>query len=111
MPRRERSPIRVGDCKPWPFKRRPGERHMPALCRWVCVRNPRGAEFVNRRDGETIAILHPSTKKPGQWQVSRFDASGAIGDIVRPTCTETLYDSGILPATWKLRSVAQVDEK
>lgn len=101
---RRRSPVRVGNCKPWPFPPRPGERRHAPLCDWVCDGSIRGAEFVNRRNPKLIAVLHPSTKKAGQFQLSRFDEDGAIGDVVRPTCNAALKDSGIVPATWKLRS-------
>jgi hypothetical protein len=100
MARRQRSPV-VARCKPWPFPRKAGERRR-SICQWTCAREPQGAEFVNRRDGR-VAVLHPSTKRKG-WQVSLFDERGAISDIIRADCNTALYDAGITPTSWKLRT-------
>lgn len=106
---RRRSPIRAS-CKPWPFKPRPGERRRQ-ICYWVCEGAVTGAEFVNRRDPTRTAILHPSTKKLGSFQVSRFDADGAVGDVVRSSCSAALRDSDITPGNWKLRSVSPIAKR
>ena len=103
MPRRTPSPVRVGKCTPWPFPPRAGERRHAPLCKWVCARTPRGAEFASRQGRPQTAVLHPSTKKLGQWQVSFFDEDGAIRDVIRPTCDQALADAGVIPATWKLK--------
>lgn len=104
MPRRAPSPIRVGKCTPWPFPPRPGERRRRSMCKWVCARTPRGAEFASRRGVPQTAVLHPSTKKVGQWQVSFFDADGAIRDVIRPTCNQALADADIVTDLWKLKA-------
>lgn len=106
MARRTASPIRVGKCFPWPFKPKPGERRHAPVCKWVCARTPRGAEFASRHGVPQTAVLHPSTKKVGQWQVSFFDINGAVRDVIRPTCSQALADADIIPATWKLKAVA-----
>ena len=51
-------------------------------------------------------MLHPSTKRTG-WQVSRFDRHGAVGDVIRPTCSEALEAADITPYRWKLVEVAR----
>lgn len=106
---RRRSPIRAS-CKPWPFKQRRGERRR-SLCQWVCDRPVDGAEFVNRRDPRFTAILHPSTKKVGAFQVSRFVDGEALGDVIRASCTAALEDSHITPGSWKLRSVSPLAKR
>jgi hypothetical protein len=103
MARRQRSPVRVGKCFAWPFAAKPGERRHSPVCRWVCARAPKGAEFVDRNDRSRTAVLHPSTKKSG-WQVSFFDADGAVSDVIRKDCDTALYDAGIIPVAWRLRS-------
>jgi hypothetical protein len=74
------------------------------VCRWICDRAPRAAEFVQRDDPRRTAILHPSTKRKG-WQVSFFDQDGAVSDVIRADCSAALYDAGITPGAWRLRAV------
>lgn len=103
-----RSPLRV-TCKPWPFKPQPGEKRHKPICKWVCRPGAviRGAEFASRAAhgrpaGYWRAVLHPSTKEPGRWQVSLFDPEGAWGDSVRSTCNAALDAREIEPGSWKL---------
>lgn len=105
MTRRARSPLHVV-CRPWPFSPKPGERPHKPLCKWVCRGPLRGAEFVDRRDPRRRAVLHPSTKQAGRWQVSVFDQGGAVGDVVRDSCAAALKDRDIVPGRWKLVAVA-----
>lgn len=57
-------------------------------CRWVCTRPFKVASFRAAKDPRQTAILHPSTKEPGKWQLSLFDEQGPWGDRVRSTCSE-----------------------
>ncbi len=98
------SPIRVGNCKPWPFKTAPGSPRRQ-LCEWVCHGRVRGAAFSSRRGAAQIAILHPSTKRVGHWQVSFFDDAGPVRDVLSPTCQGALRAAGIKPAGWRLSNV------
>ncbi len=104
MTRRPRSPLHVV-CQPWPFPARAGERRHKPLCRWACRGPVRVAEFVDRRNPQRRAVLHPSTKQAGRWQVSVFDQQGAVGDVVRDSCAEALKARDISPGTWKLVEV------
>ncbi len=73
------------------------------------LRDPAGlkaAQFVDRRDPTWTVVLHPSTKRTG-WQVSRFDQHGAVGDTIRPTCSEALEAADITPYRWKLVEVVR----
>jgi hypothetical protein len=40
---------------------------------------------------DMFAVVHPSTVELGRWQVSYFDAAGAIGDTRRDTLGEALH--------------------
>lgn len=106
MTKGKKSPLKVA-CKPWPFKPRPGERKHKPLCKWVCRSGVpvRAASFISRRGQHWTAVLHPSTKERGRWQVSIFDEMGAIGDSIRNTCTEALSARDIMPESWKLVDV------
>lgn len=103
MTKRQRSPLRV-KCSPWPFELEPGERRR-SICHWVCDA-PVAAEFTRRHSkyGPHTAILHPSTKGRGRWQVSFFDDLGAVSDVNRATCSEALKDADIVPSNWKLKA-------
>lgn len=73
------------------------------ICRWACIGSVQGARFTRRHNPDDMAIVHPSTKKPGWWQVSFFDAQGPSGDSQRKTCSEAV---GLLePWEWRLREV------
>lgn len=99
-----RSPI-YAVCRPWPFPPKPGERHHKPICQWACRGPMRAAEFVDRRDPSRRAVLHPSTKRAGAWQVSVFDDQGAVGDVVRDSCTQALKARDITPGRWKLVAI------
>jgi len=79
------------------------------FCKWVCRTGARirAAEFVGRRDWNRgwTAVLHPSTKEPGRWQLSLFDKDGAFGDSIRDTCAAALDARDIIPDHWKLKAV------
>lgn len=100
-----KSPIHVAGCTPWPFPPKPGERRRRPSCRWVCrVGAPvQGALFEDRQDATSSAVLHPSTKRLGAWQVSFFDAQGAIRDVVAASCTDVLRAAQLTPGRWRLR--------
>ena len=71
-------------------------------CDWKVVATLRAAEFSSRtRRGET-AIVHPSTKSLGKWQVSFFDEHGAVRDSLHPSADEALKQ--VPPKGWKLRA-------
>lgn len=69
-------------------------------CDWTPVGPFRGAEFVGR-DSPNTAIVHPSTKHDGKWQVSYFDDRGPVGDSQHPSASEALKQ--VSPRRWKLR--------
>lgn len=104
MTRRARSPLHVV-CQPWPFPPKPGERRHKPLCRWACRGPVKAARFVSRRGPHFTAVLHPSTKERGRWQVSIFDEMGAVGDTIRTDCREALAARDITPGRWKLVEV------
>lgn len=103
---RAKSPLYVTGCKPWIFPLKPGERRRTIRCRWACRGGLKAAQFVDRRDPTWTVVLHPSTKRTG-WQVSRFDRHGAVGDTIRPTCSEALEAADITPYRWKLVEVVR----
>lgn len=78
------------------------------VCAWRCVAPVAAAEFVSRTDPRQFAVVHPSTKRPGMWQVSWFDDHGASRDVQAKTCDEAL--SHVPPRGrygWRLRSVVR----
>lgn len=75
----------------------------PNIDRWACDARFQSAEFQDRRDPTRTAIVHRSTKYPGAWQVSRFDAEGAVGDSKRSSCAEALRE--VPPTSWRLRTL------
>ena len=93
LERRRSSPLRVA-CRTLPFGIR--------SCDWTVVGTLRAAEFSSRtRPGET-AIVHPSTKSLGRWQVSFFDERGAVRDSLHPTAEDALRQ--VPPKRWKLKA-------
>ena len=90
-----RSPIRLR-CHANAF----GDRN--AICAWKCEGDVRAAKFIDRRAPDRYAIIHRSSKKAGWWQLSRFDAEGAVGDSLRPTCDAALKDGLDNGSRWRL---------
>ncbi len=93
--------------------------------RW-CVRGEiKSAVFRRRstawRNGATVPVwrwglLHPSAKKPGNWQFTTFDDCGPTGDTERATAelalrngTEPGYLDGWGGHQWHLRGVVLAD--
>jgi hypothetical protein len=72
-------------------------------CQWKCVGPVRAAMFVEKRRPGSYAILHPSTKEPGTWQVSLFDKDGPWGDRPRATCNEAVAE--LEPWEYRLKEV------
>lgn len=88
-----KSPLRVV-CRTLAF----GIKH----CDWKVVGPLRGAEFSARaRHGES-AIVHPSTKSIGKWQVSFFDDLGPVRDSQHSTVEDALKQ--VSPKQWKLKT-------
>lgn len=87
-----KSPLKV-KCKPLLFGRK--------SCTWTPVGEFRGAQFSNRRQRDRYAIVHPSTKNVGKWQVSYFDEVGPISDTQHANAEDALKQ---VPASlWRLR--------
>lgn len=74
------------------------------VCKWTCPTGGATVQFRSRDRPEWFAILHRSTKQRGKWQVTHFDDRGAIGDVVRSTCEQALYDMGI-NRRWKIEAI------
>lgn len=71
-------------------------------CKWRQRRPFKIAKFVNRRDPEQFAVVHPSTKIKGRCQVSFFDAQGPYRDIQSRSCASALKE--LSHTQWKLSS-------
>lgn len=71
------------------------------IMRWRCKPGLRAARFRSTHRPDMFAVLHPSTKQAGHWQVSYFDEAGAIGDCARPTADQAVRDSE-LDYGWRL---------
>ena len=71
-------------------------------CDWKVVGAFRGAEFMSRTHHES-AIVHPSTKQPGKWQVSFFDDMGAVRDSQHSAVEDALQQ--VAPKRWKLKAL------
>lgn len=74
------------------------------VCHWRCEAPFKAAKFVSNYYGDEYAILHPSTKKPGKWQLSFFDELGAAGDR-EGTCESVLKD--LSRREWKLAKIVR----
>jgi hypothetical protein len=71
-------------------------------CEWKVVGALRGAEFASRtRRGES-AIVHPSTKSVGKWQVSFFDELGPVRDSQHSSVEDAIRQ--VPPKKWKLKA-------
>jgi hypothetical protein len=68
-------------------------------CKFTCRGKVKVARF-EATDSDEYAILHPSTKKRGKWQLSWFDADGPYGDSERSTCSEAVKEMST--HRWKL---------
>jgi hypothetical protein len=90
---RRKSPLRVV-CRTLAFGMK--------RCDWTVVGAFRGAEFVSRKHHET-AIVHPSTKQPGKWQVSFFDDMGPVRDSQHSAVEDALKQ--VSPKSWKLKAL------
>lgn len=95
----KKSPIRL-ECKR-PFASFGDDMR---VCQWKCRPGIRGAQFRHRTRKDLYVILHRSTRSPGKWQLTSFDADGPIGDHERSSCDEALYD-GYVNEKWKLEAV------
>lgn len=101
MARRPPSPVKLVCSQPW----KPYGDDMK-ICKWTCPRGGGTVQFRNRKRPEWFAVLHPSTKQKGKWQLSTFDERGAIGDVIRSSCEEALSDGGI-GRDWKIEEVGR----
>ena len=90
---RRRSPLRVV-CRTLAF----GVKS----CNWKVVGDLRAAEFSSRTRSDETAIVHPSTKALGKWQVSFFDEQGAVRDSQHPSAEDALRQ--VPPKRWKLKA-------
>jgi len=71
-------------------------------CEWKVVGPLRGAEFSSRTRSDESAIVHPSTKSIGKWQVSFFDELGAVRDSQHGSVEDALRQ--VPPEKWKLKA-------
>ena len=90
----KKSPLKVV-CRPLAF---PGMK----ACEWTVVGDFRGAEFVSRSRPSEFAIVHPSTKTAGKWQVSFFDDQGPSRDSQHPSAADAIKQ--VFPRKWKLKT-------
>lgn len=64
------------------------------FCRWQC-RHPEPApmvKFIDRDRPGRWALLHRSTRTPGSWQLTHFDAEGPVSHVERKSCGAALQD-------------------
>jgi len=72
-------------------------------CKYVCTRKPKVAQLAPMDSKhEEFAILHPSTKERGKWQISLFDKHGPWGDRVRDTCSEAVQELAEIYQRWRV---------
>jgi hypothetical protein len=71
-------------------------------CDWKVVGPLRGAEFSSRTRHAESAIVHPSTKSIGKWQVSFFDELGPVRDSQHSSVDDALKQ--VSPKKWKLKA-------
>ena len=71
-------------------------------CAWKVVGPLRGAEFSSRTRQDESAIVHPSTKSIGKWQVSFFDERGPVRDSQHVSVEDALKQ--VSPKKWKLKA-------
>ena len=99
----KKSPVKLVCYNPW--KGIDDGKDMK-VCKWTCPAGGATVQFRSRNRPEWFAVLHRSTKQHGKWQLSTFDDRGAIGDVVRSTCEEALYDGGI-NRHWKIEAIGR----
>lgn len=116
--RRRRSPIHLkSEHDPvfasWARKGEFPWAEVPVTTRWQPREGGpglRAALFRYRSRPDYHAILAPSTKQRGMWQLSYFDAEGPSGDIQRATVAKALYDGLDGGARkWRLETVVDAD--
>lgn len=90
---RRKSPLRVV-CRPLAFGLK--------SCDWKVVSPLQGAEFSSRTNRDESAIVHPSTKSVGKWQVSFFDELGPVRDSQHSNVEDALRQ--VPPKRWKLKA-------
>ncbi|KKN37645.1 hypothetical protein LCGC14_0761260 [marine sediment metagenome] len=71
-------------------------------CKWKCVRPFKVAQFEATKNPGNFAILHPSTKAKGKWQLSLFDKDGPWGDRIRDTCSEAATELQEVYRQWRV---------
>ena len=59
---------------------------------WRCDGKIQAARFVATHNPSMYAILHPSTKSRGKWQVSYFDELGAVSDTIFSSCDKAVKE-------------------
>ena len=59
---------------------------------WHAVGPVRAAKFRCAERPEWFAVLSPSAKEPGRWQLSTFDEQGPWGDVIRDTPDQAIKD-------------------
>lgn len=69
-------------------------------CTYRCIRPFKAARFQPQGKPGEFAILHPSTKVKGKWQLSLFDKDGPWGDRIRDTCTEAAQEMAGIHKEW-----------
>jgi hypothetical protein len=72
-------------------------------CEWQADSHVRGALFQSRSKVDETAIVHPSSKHPGKWQVSFFDDRGPVSDSQHSSVNDALKT--ISTKRWRLRNV------
>lgn len=78
---------------------RPLGDKFPEVRKYVPGENFQSVEFENIQDPSKTVIVHGSTKTPGKWQTSHFDAEGPSGDRQSGSPAEALRD--LHPSQWK----------
>jgi hypothetical protein len=69
-------------------------------CTYKCRRPFRAVRFQAVDAPEEYAILHPSPKVKGKWQLSLFDAEGPWGDRIRDTCSQAAQELSHVYQKW-----------
>lgn len=71
-------------------------------CDWKVVGELHGAQFSSRIRPDEYAIVHPSTKSVGKWQVSFFDELGPSRDSQHGSVEDALKQ--VPPKKWRLKA-------